>query len=82
MSRQKLFKSYTLREKYGMFLESRHYTKVPSKNKFDIYKHPSKEGYLLVGNNGFIRANTKPVIANSYSTKINQELFDKFCEEN
>lgn len=75
------FKKLTLREKYSLFLEHRGYTNVPTRNKYNVYKHPEKEAYLLVGNNGYLRANSKPVQASSYSAKVNDKLFNEFCLE-
>lgn len=79
MSRPKLFKNLTLKEKYSLFLESLNYVEVDSRNRYKIYKSNKADLYFLLGSNGAIRKNYKPIISGSVSVKFN-EKFNQFCQ--
>jgi len=77
----KLFKNLTLREKYCLFFDDCGYKQVESRNRFTCYKHPEKVDYYLVGNNGYVRRNYRPVATGSISVKIGEVVFNHFCSE-
>jgi len=71
----KLFKNLTLKEQYKMYFESvRGAKEIPSKNKYSVLEWVTSKGdkkYILLGSSGSVRANSKPVVANSFSIASN-----------